>query len=79
MSVELTPNSIHRINTSCVITFYVKNSLRLQYSYDSINLFHSHVENIVNLPKLNLIDMIDEIKAELVEENGRKCIYLDPK
>ena len=49
MSVELTPNSIHHNNNSCVITFYVKNSFRLQYSYDSIILFLSHIRKIVNI------------------------------
>ena len=37
-AIEMTPNSIHALENCCVITFYVKNSLRLQLRYDTIEI-----------------------------------------
>jgi hypothetical protein len=42
----------------------VKNSLRLQYPYESINLFHSEVGNIIteNLDNIDMISIVSELK-----------------
>jgi len=63
-AIEMTPNSIHRLENCCVITFYVKNSLRLQLRYDTIDIFHIAINNIIK-KDMDIVDIVTSFMVVL--------------
>ena len=59
--MELTPNTIYRNNNFCVITFYVVNSFKIQYPYDSIGEFHLAVEYMIRSNRIDVSDIAEII------------------
>ena len=57
-AIEMTPNSIYKQVNCCLITFYTVDSFRLLYHYDSIEIFHFAINNIIR-KDLDIADVAD--------------------
>jgi hypothetical protein len=77
-AIEMTPNSIHALENCCVITFYVKNSLRLQLRYDTIEIFHIAINNIIK-KDIDIVDIVTTFMVDLanMEKTANKWINLN--